>query len=236
MYQTGEFEILLCLAPLALAILLGAAFLILKRRYRVPAKWDKIVGLTMIMVLFSPFCLWMGDVTFSSLTNHFTPKPLYPTHEELRRRGFYIFELPKETIEQRQWKQEIIIGSWNIHCGVLLGDTYNPLIIKYTDNSENEVFRIQLAWRIIWNLYEAESRTQVDLDTEWADPKTLTYYTRPMQNDNLTRNLYHFRDLQGYGVDIVSSISVTETLGMIKQLEYIGPPIETLKDPWYCGN
>ena len=188
------------------------------------------------MVLFSPFCLWMGNVTFTTLTSHFTPKPVYPTHEELRRRGFYIFELPRETIEQRQWKQEIIIGSWNTHCGVLLGDTYNPLIIKYKDNNEKEVFRIQLAWRITWSIFAAESRTQVDLDTEWAEPKTLIYYTQPMQNENLDRNLYHFQDLKGYGVDIVSSLSVTETLELIKQLEYFGPPMETLKDPWYCGN
>jgi hypothetical protein len=187
------------------------------------------------MFLSSPFCLWIGNLTFPAITDLFTEKPIHPTYEQLEKRGFYIFVLPEREVQQRQWKQDIIIGSWNVHCGVLLGDTYNPLIIKYTDEKDNEVFTIQLAWRMTWGISDATTRTQIYWESELTDKNQLIHYSRSGENE-IYRNLYQFQDMQGYNVDIVSSLPVTETLNLIQQIEYIGPARETLANPWNCGN
>lgn len=227
---------MICLAGLVAPILVGSTFLIGKRFFPVFARRDRVVGLFMVILLFAPLLFIAGELTRSVVRSELSAStsPIYPTRATLIQKGFYIFELPAQDVESRQWEQEIHIGSWDTHCGLLLGDTYNPLVIIYRNEDGIELFRIQQAWRMVWNIGMADRIQEFDLNQEFADPKILTVYTVSAMDSNLSQNLYRFEDWMGYNVDIASSLSVRETVELIRLLEYVGSPIETMNDPWAC--
>lgn len=219
-----------------LATVGGIVFLLRGKQLSNRVKWDRLIGSLIIGLLLSPACICISYIIVSNAIDRVTPRPLHPTYESLENRGFYVFVLPEEEINLRGWGQEITLWSWNSHCGVLIGDTYNPLMVTYRDEVGGRVFEIQHGpWRMIWNGSETITTTQVALESEWSSTSSLTHKTRLGQN-NMIRHRYYFVDRQGWGVDIASSLSVTETLELIEMLEYVGPPVEKLNDPWDCKN
>ena len=217
-----------------LSIIGGIAFLIRRKHLSNWMKWDRWIALIIVGVLLSPIWIGAGHFIVSNVIDHFTPRPLHPTYETLKNRGFYVFVLPEQEINSRGWQQDITLWSWDVHCGVLTGDTYNPLRVTYRNGVGNRVFEIQHGpWGMIWDYSQTITKTRVTLESELSSTGSLTYRTRSAQS-NITRHLYHFSDMQGWDVDIASNLSVTETLELIETLEYVGPPIETLNDPWDC--
>jgi hypothetical protein len=188
-------------------------------------KWLVILGVVGFLVI----VIYLAG----GITDSFSPHPLYPTYESLKAHGFYAFVLPQSEIQQRRWTQTISIFSWTMHCGLLRGDTYNPLQVWYTDDVEERVFEIQLGpWGMIWNHGLPTVKTEVELKSKWS-AGTLMYYTQTT-SEGLPNRLYRFSDLWSHDVEIRSNLSVTETVGLIEQFEYIGPPLEKVNDPWDC--
>jgi amino acid transporter len=226
---------ILLYVAVAIVLVIGIiAFLIYRERLSNWRKWDRILAVTIIMLLLSPIWVSVGRFTVSGVLDYFTPRPLHPTYEALKRRGFYVFVLPEQEMYRRDWQQDITLWSWDIHCGLLTGDTYNPLRVTYTDSAGNDVFIIQHGpWGMVWDYSKTITKEQMPWESRWSSTGIITYRTRLAQ-DNMWQYLYHFSDMQGWGVEIASSLPVTETLDLIKTLEYIGPPIERLNDPWDC--
>ena len=220
------------------AILLAAvsSVLLLIYRSRIPGwqKWDTFIFRIAVLILFSPIYIAVGHFIISEAIVYFTPKPLHPTYTTLKKQGFYVFALPEQEVQKRNWQQDITLYSWNIHCGLLTTDTYNPLIVTYRDRDGDQVFVIQHGpWSMIWDHSKAITKEQIPWESSWSNTGKITYYTNSEQN-NILRHLYYFSDMQKQGVQIVSSLSVTETLKLIETLEYIGPPVEILDNPWNC--
>ena len=226
--------VLLYVVAVILSVIGGMAFLIRRKHLSHWVKLDRLITLIIISVLLSPICVGVGHFVVSEAIAYLTPRPLHPTYEVLEKQGFYVFVLPEQEVNVRGWQQDITIWSWSIHCGMLTGDTYNPLTITYRNNVGDRVFEIQHGpWDMLWDYSQIITKTQVTWESELSGPGSLTYHTRSAQS-NITQYLYHFSDMQGEDVDISSNLSVTETLELIKMLEYVGPPIETLTDPWDC--
>jgi hypothetical protein len=211
-----------------------SAFLVYRERLSKWQKWGHVFAAIIIIILLSPIWCSVGRFAVSEVVDRLTHRPLHPTYEDLQRHGFYVFVLPTQEAHARGWQQDITLWSWNIHCGVLSGDTYNPLVVTYRDDADNDMFIIQHGpWGVIWDYSQATNREQILWESKWTSTNSITYHTQPAEY-NLGRYLYQFSDMQGWNVAIVSSLSVTETLELIKELEYVGPPIEILDDPWDC--
>ncbi|GEM_PF-1657032 len=213
-----------------------SAFLVYRERLSKWKIWGQVFAAIILIVLLSPIWFSVGRFAVSEVVSYLTPRPLHPTYDTLKRRGFYVFVLPEQKAHTRGWQQDITIWSWNIHCGVLTGDTYNPLVVTYRDSADNVMFVIQHGpWRMIWDYSQTTDKEQVFWESKWTSTGVITYRTRSAES-NMLQHLYQFSDMQGWNVEIVSSLSVTETLELIEELEYVGPPIEILNDPWDCKN
>jgi hypothetical protein len=176
--------------------------------------------------------LCLAWLIFPHILNAVTPRPLHPTYAALRKHGFYVFVLPEDETARRGWEQSIRIWSWDIHCGLLQGDTYNPLSVSYYDSDGETAFWINLGpwYAPMWS--PGLSYTEMSFESPWSSTGTLAYYTETTENGTYTP--YYFVDMQGYPVVIGGQLPFTETLELIENLEYVGPPLETLNDPWDC--
>ncbi len=134
-----------------------SAFLVFREQLSNWQKRGQILAAIIIVILLSPIWFSVGRFAVSEVVNRLTPRPLHPTYEALERRGFYVFVLPEREVHARGWQQDITLWSWNIHCGVLTGDTYNPLLVTYRDNSDNVIFAIQHGpWSMTWDYSDSD--------------------------------------------------------------------------------
>jgi hypothetical protein len=152
--------------------------------------------------------------------------PLHPDYEELTQRGFYIYVLPESELEQRGWLQTVSIWSWDRHCkGFEVSETFNPISVAYRGQATQPELAITIGpWSMAWD--HRKPTTEVKLDTLWALDSTAVYYT----SDDYIR--LKFQDQFGIPVQVSSSLPITELVQLINQLEYIGPPPETVTNPW----
>jgi hypothetical protein len=198
-------------------------------------KFSRAIIIGIIGILFVSLVLFLNLSAILPLLDIFSSHPIYPTYNELKQHGFYAFVLPLGEVEKRSWTQTISIWSWYGHCGVLAEDTYNPLQIRYVDKDKKDVLEILLgSWGTIWDFGKPYQETEEPLSFKWAGENMLRCYSRTSSTE-LTDSLCRFADSWGYNVDVRSSLSVTETLKLLELLEYIGPRLETVKDPWDCG-
>lgn len=170
--------------------------------------------------LFTAICLILAVCTACSQSH-----PLYPSYEELTRRGFYVYTLPEREIEQRGWSQRIWIWSWDRHCrGIEEVETFNPLAVDYV-GSESGLFMRIGPWTMWWN--SRAPAVEVNLGTPWARDGSALYLTE--------RDTIYLRFIDRFGVPVlVTSVNlkVDELVYLLNQLEYIGPPPEAVSGPW----
>ncbi len=68
--------------------------------------------------------------------------------------------------------------------------------------------------------------TEVNVNAQWAMDSVAVYYT----TGDYTR--LKVEDRFGIPVQIGSRLPITEVVQLLKQLEHIGPPPETVTNPW----
>ena len=152
--------------------------------------------------------------------------PLYPSYAELTQRGFYVYVLPESEVKQRGWSQTVWIYSWDQHCkNMEPSASPNPISVSYLGPAENEGVGILISpWSIAWD--HGEPSTEMKLETPWAGYGVAEYYTSGNYNS------LQFEDRFGISVEVSSRLPVTEVILLINQMEYIGPPPETVTNPW----
>lgn len=184
-------------------------------------------------VPFLLLCLHFGHSILSRPARPADPE--YCSYDELISHGFYVLVLPEDQLTERGWEQRISLSSWDVHCGLLIDDTYNPLRVAYYDPSGRRMFALQLGpWGMVWNHSQIPTNLDREIETEWIEASSLSCRVRK-NTDGTIERLYRLNDFMGLGLDIRSSLSVAETIELIEQLEYVGPPLEDLVDPWNCG-
>lgn len=191
--------------------------------------WGKgfAVGMTVVLILAG--CSKSGS--------------LHPSYSELVREGFYVYVLPKDEVAQRGWEQEVTIWSFDRHCKALTAaEQYNPLQVSYTDPyvdppredlPNQSSFAIQIGpWVPPW-ASSSGPWAEVELQLEHMDGKTAQYkeWSRPA---GVFLGIT-FVDVFGQPVCVSSWLPLEETVSLINQLEYVGPPPDTVADPWDCS-
>lgn len=165
------------------------------------------------------------------------------SYDRLQDEGFYVYVLPEDEVAQRGWEQEIGIWSFDKHCkGLTIDETYNPLIVRYTDpiaERPNEglpkqsLFEVQLGpWVPPWA--SGGEWVDAELELEFVDGGISRYKVWP-RSDGETFLGMRFTDTFEQQVFISSWLSFTETVSLINQLNYVGPPPEQVENPWDCS-
>lgn len=151
--------------------------------------------------------------------------PLHPTYEELTQRGFYVYILSESEIEKHEWSQTVSIWSWDRHCKGGISGGSNPIHISYDGQQEQPGLLLVIGpWNTLWDYRKLT--TKAELDTPWAMDSVGEYYTI----DGYSR--LKFEDRFGITVQVGSCLPITEVVRLVNQLEYIGPPPETVTNPW----
>lgn len=180
-----------------------------------------------------------GLTLFCFLVSCSHSNPLHPSQNEVVQQGFYIYVLPENAMAQHGWSEDITIWSFDRHCqGLTATETANPLRISYSDPTADppredlprqSSFSIQLGpWPPPW-LYGEQIWTEIDLQLDYADTETAEYRQRNPQGVYVI-----FRDVFGFWIYIDSQLPLTETLFLVNQLEYVGPPPDDVTNPWDC--
>jgi hypothetical protein len=145
---------------------------------------------------------------------------------ELAKEGFYIFHLPASEIANRRWSETFHIASFDRHCrGIGEIETANPIEVIYRNNESENVFSFTLGpWNMAWD--HREPTIQVKIETEWAKDSIAEYYE---VGEGVKSR---FIDKFGIDVQVYSSFPISETVALVNRIEYLGPPPETVTDPW----
>jgi hypothetical protein len=184
-----------------------------------------VLSVTYLIPIFL-FALYVGSDVVGPL---FSPTKLYPTYEELDRRGYYAYVIPPSIMEQYKWQEETFIWSWSRHCNPDSQSQMNPLTITYFDDRDERVFRIEISpWGIIdWAPFQPT--VAIPFDLPWAKADTLEMFEREYQNKKF---LYlRYEDWYGTPVYVVSQLPLTDTLTLLYSLNYVGAPPERA-EPW----
>lgn len=147
----------------------------------------------------------------------FTENDRERSYEELKQRGFYVYVLPESETDK---KPSITIASWTKHCqsSVETIEVSNPIIVSYPE--------IPISITIgPGGVIDARVPTKkVELDNPWFKGDTARYN----EHQVLT-----FEDKFGIPIQVrTGSLPLTETLRLVNELEYVGPPVETVTNPW----
>lgn len=157
-------------------------------------------------------------------------RPLHPSYDELKQRGFYVYILPEREIERRKWSKTISLWSWDRHCRGIGAETFNPISIPYQGPEGITEFEIEIdPWDVVWDYNQPT--TKVKLATPWAANGLAVYYTEEGQD---YRNYIYlrFEDRFGIPVRVTTYLPITEVVSLIDQFEYVGPLPELVTNPW----
>jgi hypothetical protein len=182
-------------------------------------------------------------VVLTSCSNFRRTSYLSPSYERLVREGFYVYVLPDGEVSTRGWEEEITIWSFDRHCRALTAvEQYNPLTIRYVDNSVGPLceecpifspFSVVVGpWIPVWVQSEGDWR-EVDLELAYVGEE-MPVYKESIPSEQGTFLGITFVDTFGGQVSVESWLSLTETVSLVNELEYAGPPTEEVGDPWSC--
>lgn len=179
--------------------------------------------------------IWLTLIVLVGCTNR---PPLYPTYEELKHHGFYVYVLPETITADRQWQQRIHIWSFNRHCKGLGNEADNPLSVSYStlitpdDLRRSVLFRIEMGnpgWAPPY-VNPNQKVAMVEIASPLVIGRVLQYCP-----DDKTQTTLVFTDAFGVRVYITADFPLTDTIALIQQLEYVGPNTNTLTiSPWSC--
>jgi hypothetical protein len=192
---------------------------------------------TELLRFFSPFfgagqrIVTCCFIVLVSVIGCFESYPLHPSYEELLQRGFYVYVLPEDEAERRGWLQEVEIWSWDRHCrGVEVAETYNPIGIFYRTDTRESEFAVTIGpWSMAWD--HRKPIQEVEVNTPWISGNTAVFYKGADREDDDYIHL-RFEDRFGIPVQVVSRLPITEVVRLINEIEYVGPPPETVTNPW----
>lgn len=155
---------------------------------------------------------------------------IYPDREELLERGFYMYVVPQHIQEKYQWQESTFILSWDRHCkGISYSEQWNPLYIFYSGETTGLTIRLD-PWNTIW---DNQSLTQtIRVKSPHIQNEQIETYVLPLSEGTSFR----FEDNLGFPVYISSNLSLSDTIQIVSQLEYLGPDTSQEPNPWDCSS
>lgn len=153
---------------------------------------------------------------------------LYPTIEEIIDAGFYVYVLPASFSESGNITTDYRIFSWNLHCDrAEPSREYSRMRIIYGIRGVDEHrFQINITPKDTITNHSVEAKS-VTLRSPYIPTKLGEYYIA--ENGII---FVRFKDMFGMDTYVSSSFDIGETIAMINQLEYRGPDISSVGNPW----
>jgi hypothetical protein len=143
------------------------------------------------------------------------------TDGELLERGFYFYRLPKGVAAEHQWQEGVHLWSYDRHCY----ETANPVVVVYEGSNGVTDFSVTIGpWDLAWN--RNEPRHTIEFQTQWAMVQEAEYY---VSGDYVKLRFTGAFDIP---VQIGTTLPLTQALELISLLVYVGPPSETVTNPW----
>lgn len=147
--------------------------------------------------------------------------------QQLEADGFYAYVFPRDFVIQSGWKGEVRMYSFDYHCGKSSDVLWNPITVNYS-NSSGEDIRIDISPPNTYPFYDdrAISR-EITLAVEWIPNQAGEYYVG--QSGGTTMR---FTDRFGMEIAIISSLPPSELALLLSELEYVGPDVASVSNPW----
>jgi hypothetical protein len=156
---------------------------------------------------------------------------LNPSREEALKHNYYLFVLPETTIASYGWEERISLVRWENTCHFIdAEERYNPLNLRYDSENSDSFFIISVdPWNSSWS---DGGTDELPSQKPWIPSNTMTSFQR--MNSSKTKTKFFFADHVGNPVYIISTLSSTETLGLVNSLELITPEGNPQANPWHC--
>lgn len=152
--------------------------------------------------------------------------------DELSQAGFYVYVFPDAYEIQSDWRRVVKLSSFNKQCsGFFSEDTWNPIYVTYSNGSDS-AFEIRISPQdAIWDM--SKTTKIISLDVDWIPTNQGEYYLTETNQINIKA-----KDIFGMDIIFTSNLSADTLAELIKRLEYKGPSLTTVNDPWQaaCGN
>jgi hypothetical protein len=155
---------------------------------------------------------------------------LHLTEQQLANAGYYAYVLPERYETDLHWSQDIHIYSFNVHCTpVSSSEFFNPVNISYKDEEDNPVLTVSIAPDYeVWD--RRKTTTSITLESEWVSDKEGEYYLTDVGTIALK-----FTDVLDMEVVVFSSFELGNLTEVIEQLQYMGPNIDDVGNPWLAA-
>lgn len=147
--------------------------------------------------------------------------------DSIKGAGFYVYTLPQTIVTENEWQAEVYMYSFDAHCNPANDTLFNPVSIAYRDKSGEPILNIRVS-PSDGILGGSASAGDIQLDSKWVSEGKGHYYVR--ENGEVI-----IRFVDTWGMDVVISsthLSLDELVSIIEQLEYSGPNLDTVQNPW----
>ena len=153
------------------------------------------------------------------------------SENDLISNGFYAYVVPKGTEETLGWKRKIsMFGPFDDHCTRSDSNFQdNNLKILYKDSQNVTLFGISISpVHVLWN--DWENQEKVSVTSDWIFDQTAKYYITES-------GVLYLKVRDRFGIDAVITSSVDNfdlqnVINVISILEYVGPNIDDVRNPW----
>lgn len=155
---------------------------------------------------------------------------IHLSEAKLAEEGYYAYIIPRSFEKVLGLKRDIYIYSLDIHCNQSSASGQgSPLVISYKDSNGYNKLSIQITPYLVLPT-PTEEFFSANVNSQWTLEQSIPYY---INSDGYI--VYSFVDLFGMYVAISISKDYFKRINLgklMKSLTYIGPPVETVNNPW----
>src|SRR5687767_7611297 len=147
--------------------------------------------------------------------------------QQLTNGGYYAYLLPESYTLPLGWKRNIRMGmgQFDWQCEGSHASNWNPVVVRYVDSSGKWLFDISIEEQDA--LFDDSKATDaITVPVNWIPTHRGISYPPP----NGTR--MKFKDRMGMEVVFSSYLKPDELVNLITKLEYVGPSVDMVGNPW----
>lgn len=177
-----------------------------------------VSGFILLILVVGSYVYFQTSIDFSNLSV-----------QQLTNGGYYAYVLPDSYTSAFGWQRNIRMGmgQFDWQCEGSHESNWNPVVVRYTDGSSKWLFDISIEEQdALFDDIKATDTITVPVD--WIPTHMGISY--PPSPSNGTR--MKFIDSIGMEVVFSSYLKSDELINLITKLDYVGPSLTTVGNPW----
>lgn len=148
------------------------------------------------------------------------------SRQELVDAGYYVYVFPKDFANEAGWAVNVSMYSFDDHCKSS-EYPWNPMTIDYS-NAADAYITITISFYNSPFFDERAIIEEIPLDIDWIPNQTGEYYYH-----DSGATMMMFSDRLGMEIVMMSSLQLEELIPLISKLEYVGPDLDSVGNPWF---